>query len=83
MNKEYWNTLRVAALLVIERVPTSHLDKSILIAGNIWVKSFHFISARCAGACFSLVYSYEILHNHILITIARKFICQGKDLAAM
>ena len=56
MYKEYGDTVGVAALLVVERVPISYIHKSTLIAGYIWVKSFHFISTRCAGASFSLVY---------------------------
>ena len=83
MYKKYGDTVRVAALLVVERVPISYIHKSTLIAGYIWVKSFHFISTRCAGASFSLVYAYINLHNHILRAIARKFVCQVKDQGAM
>jgi hypothetical protein len=70
VNKEHGDAVWITTLLEVKRMPTSHFDKSIFIVGNIGVKSFHFVSARCVSACFSLVYCYT---NGCVLTASTLF----------
>ncbi len=67
VNEYDGNAVWITTLLEVQRMPTSHVNKSIFIVGYVWVKSFHFISARCASACFGLLYCYKDLRVRNLL----------------